>query len=116
LSVRVSGEYAVPDGELSLHQLTLVMKSSEGIVGGEKMKRGSERAGTSTSSKAPIPFYPVQGYYIRDRTCLLRVGRLRPAGPLRTVSDRDCGPPCGRDFGGSAETRSRVPREDEKQE
>jgi hypothetical protein len=70
LSVRVSGEYAVPDGEPSLHQLTLVMKISE--------KRGSERAGTSTSSKAPIPFYPVPDYYIRGRTCLLRVGRRRP--------------------------------------
>jgi hypothetical protein len=39
LSVRVSGEYAVPDGELSLHRLTLVMKSSEGVAGGEKVKR-----------------------------------------------------------------------------
>jgi hypothetical protein len=36
LSVWVSGEFVVPDGELSLHRLTLVMSSSEGVAGGKK--------------------------------------------------------------------------------
>jgi hypothetical protein len=34
---------AMPDKELSLHRLVLVMKNSEGLVGREKVKGGSER-------------------------------------------------------------------------
>jgi hypothetical protein len=109
LSVWVSGEYAVTDGELSLHR---VMKSSEGVAGEEKVKRGSERAGTSTSSKAPILFYPVPGYYIRDRTCFLRVGRLR-ADHFGQFQIGIVGPHVAWTLAGpqSAETRSRETRE-----
>ena len=77
MSVRVSGKYGVPDGRLS-HRLTLVMKSSE--------KRGSEGAGTSTSSKAPIPFYPVPDYY-KMGSYMFTSSRKTETGPLRTVSD-----------------------------
>ena len=37
------GEEAVPDEELGLHRLILVMENSEGVVGREKVKVGSGR-------------------------------------------------------------------------
>ena len=45
MATRVSGEWAVTGRFLSLHRLRMGFESSKGVVGGEKAKGASERAG-----------------------------------------------------------------------